>query len=221
MAKRLALALLSLCAAALAGPAGIAINGAANDAVIAPGLPVILSFTSNGVSTPPLGDLEALGPDGARASLTYRPAASAESALTAKLVIRTDVWTLSPDGTANLTPGRYAVKLPSGEEAHFTIGPVEEVADRLLLLSTWAEIDADKPRALELARQWLADQPASVAARLRLSDLLADGGELAEALKLLDEAEMQVRQSGARTPHPPVAIRARQAELLERMTAPR
>ncbi len=207
-----------------AAAGNVSVNGGPDGSPVEQGLPVMLSVTSTGSARQPAPErLEATGPDGVRATLIHRPAASEEIALGSKVTTRTDVWTLSPDETASLPPGKYTVRLADTQQATFTLtaGTTSDSADaraaRLLLVSAFAELAGDSAKALEAARQIVADQPTSVAGKLRLSDLLAEQGQFAEALRLLDEAEMQVT-GGKRLPHPPVMIRARQAELLERIT---
>lgn len=223
---RLLIGTVLLSMALAAAPAGISVNGSANGTRVERGLPVILSVTLTGASAESMAEtLEAAGPENAKAVLIRRTAAPEEMVLGEKVVTRTWVWTLGPDGTAALAGGTYRVSLSGGDTVSFVIAESEGSSDsaqsrttRLLLLSEYAELAGETGKARELTEQLVRDQPESVAGKLRLSDLLAGEGRLAEALRLLDEAEMQLRRE-QRLKLPPLMIRVRQAEILERMTS--
>ena len=194
-------------AGAVAGQSvGLSVNGE-TAAQIETGMPLIVSATVVGDAGIP--SLSVLGPDGSAAAIP--------------LVSRgVSVWTVAPEALRQLAAGRYVIKADRAREVTFTVvssstaETAESRAARLLLLSSWAELEGDSEKALGYVEELLGAQPESIAARLRMADLLEARGRLAEALARLDEAETILRRAG-RLAQPPVTIRVRQRRILDAM----
>lgn len=203
--KRLCCSFLLCTALSFAGGVPLAVNGA-SEALVEPGWPVIISaFQTQESDAPP--QLSVTG-----TSVVAPQLRKGDGTL---------AWTISPETTAAMAPGSYTVRADAGKPVTFEIRVptvAEEWArraERLMLFAEYAVLEGDRARALEYVDELLRADADSVAARLKKADLFETDGKLAEALRMLDEAEMIIRRSNPS--HPPVMVRKRQTEILARM----
>lgn len=136
-------------------------------------------------------------------------------------------WWLAPEQTEALTPGVYSVRIEfdgrvwaaASFEIGLTDGGSEEDREvtRLLLLSQWAEWEGRFDDALAHAEAILAKQAGSMAARLRMADVLASAGRYREALNALQQAEEWFDSAHGEDAPPPYGIYARRRAVRAKM----
>ena len=203
----------------------LSVNGAA-DAVVDPGWPVLIAAIA---ATPSdtaadVRNLNAMvvGVDGQPVPVTLTRAPIRDPVQSAGFTVATATWTISPEATAAMPTGHYTVQVTGAPSVGFDLrvpGTEENAArraERLMVFSEYAELAGDREKAVGYTDELLRLDAGSIAARIRKADLLAADGKLAEALRLLDEADMLVRKQNPT--HPPIQIRKRQAEILDQMT---
>lgn len=148
------------------------------------------------------------------------------SAAFADWQVVTRVWTASPAATAQLPPGTYSLSLDAAS-AVITVRDTAPEADtqyqsrRALILSQWHSLEGRTEEALAATEALLQLQPNNLAAMVRKADVLVSAGRLADALGVLDAAEMAFSRLEPRPPVSPVSIRKRQEKVLEAMTSQR
>src|SRR5690348_5332852 len=170
--------------AAFAQTVPLAVNGA-SEAVVDPGWPVIISALVTEDSDPP--QLSIKGPSDVIVQIERGEGTLA--------------WTISPETTASMAPGAYTVRVGAGKPVIFevrvptTAEDAARRAERLMLFAEYASVKGDRAAARDYAGELLQADPESVAARLKMADLLESEGKLADALQTLEEADRIVRRT--------------------------
>jgi hypothetical protein len=164
---------------------------------------VVMTVSGSDVATPVPLDLAIATESGEPVSLPVALRSQTETTRLGSLQMYSVTWTVSPEEISKLAPGNYTLRLAGARPATFRIRPDrrEGGPETHLLLSAWAEAEGEQELAVEHAEALLAEQPLSIAGRVRKADLLAAQGKTTQAIELLAEAaELEHSNHGGKAP---------------------